>query len=427
MPDITSSLKLPCGAELSNRLAKAAMTEGLADSHNRATGRHIALYRRWAQGGAGLLLTGNVQVDRRYMERPGNVAIDGEQDNAARAALSDFAAAAKEKGAHIWMQISHAGRQTPISLSENPPAPSAVPLALPGKMFGAPRAMGESEIEETIARFAHAAKLARETGFTGVQIHGAHGYLVSEFLSPRVNQRTDKWGGSLENRSRLLVEIIRAQRRATAPDFPIAVKLNSADFQQGGFSEEDSLATAQMLEREGVDLLEISGGNYELPAMMGAAQRRASTIVREAYFLEYAAAIRQSVQMPLMVTGGFRTAAAMNAALAEGALDVIGLARPMCSDPDLPGKLLRGERQAGDMYEATLRLGPTRFLGPRSPVALIRGINGWGQQGWFCLQLIRMGDGLEPDKNMGVFSAFRNYARNEARTVAALSERPSAP
>jgi 2,4-dienoyl-CoA reductase-like NADH-dependent reductase (Old Yellow Enzyme family) len=205
------------------------MTEGLADARNRATGRHVTLYRRWADGGAGLLLTGNVQVDRRYLERAGNIVIDGSQEPAQLAALEAMAEAGTSGGTHLWMQISHAGRQTPKLVAAEPVGPSDIPLAIPGGRFGKPRALTGDEIHDVIARFAAVAAVAKQTGFTGLQIHSAHGYLLSEFLSPRVNLRDDEWGGRLENRARLLLDTVRAVRSRVGPDYPIAVKLNSAD------------------------------------------------------------------------------------------------------------------------------------------------------------------------------------------------------
>lgn len=427
--DIGSPLELPCGATLKNRLAKGAMTEGLGDPLNRATKGHVKLYKRWAEGGAGMLLTGNVQIDRRYLERPGNVAIDGEQSNEAIAALRDYAKAGTANGAHLWMQVSHAGRQTPALVNKEPVGPSDKALEMPGSQFGKPRALTGAEIEDVIRRFAHVASVARDTGFTGVQIHGAHGYLISEFLSPDVNTRTDEWGGSLENRARLLLETVRAVRRAVGDDFPVSVKLNSADFQRGGFSHEDAIRVASWLNAEKLDLLEVSGGTYEQPRLVGlddmtlhpekSEVRRESTIAREAYFLEYAKDIRAAVKMPLMVTGGFRTVAGMNAALESGTMDVVGIARPLCVDPAIPSKLLSGVAKETPAYEKTLRLGPG-ILGPHSRFNLMKAMNGWGQQGWFCLQLLRMGEGKDPDPKMSVFSAFRNYAKNEAKTAAAL-------
>lgn len=239
-PNLNSPLELPCGATLPNRLAKAAMTERLADLHSRPTPALEQLYRLWSAGGAGLLLTGNVQVDRGHLEAAGNVAIDGTEDAAALAALRGFASAAKSGGAKVWMQISHAGRQTQKNINPHPKAPSAVTVALPGGRFGEPVALTGEEIIALIGRFAHAAGVARETGFDGAQIHAAHGYLISEFLSPRINLRTDEWGGALDGRARFLLETVKATRAKVGADFPVSVKINSADFQRGGFSFEDS-------------------------------------------------------------------------------------------------------------------------------------------------------------------------------------------
>jgi 2,4-dienoyl-CoA reductase-like NADH-dependent reductase (Old Yellow Enzyme family) len=429
MPGLLSEpLRLPCGQVLANRLAKAAMTEGLADPLNRATECHVRLYKRWADGGLGLMLTGNIQIDRRHLERPGNVAIDGPQSAEQLAALRSWTAAAKSGGAQVWAQISHAGRQTPKAVNANPGAPSAVKLALPGGQFGDPRALTGDEIKDVIARFAHTAGVCREGGFTGVQIHAAHGYLISEFLNPRANQRTDEWGGSLENRARLLLEAIKAVRAKIGSDFALSVKLNSADFQKGGFTSEECLKVVGWLNDAGIDLLEISGGSYEQPKMAGLnglepvfeEEVRESTRAREAYFIDYAAAIAKIARMPLMVTGGFRTRAGMEDAIEAGACHVIGLARPLCGDPLAAKRLLNGETRMVPSYEKVLRLGPG-WLGPHSPFTLLKMINGWGAQGWYCLQLIRMGRGLDPNLRMSVFQAFTGYTKNEVAAAKAWS------
>lgn len=403
---LASELKLPCGAVLKNRIGKAPMTEGLADPMNRATGELERLYARWSDGGAGLLVTGNVQVDRRYLERPGNVVID---DNGGIEELKAYARAGTRNGTHLWMQINHPGRQTPRRVNPRPVAPSAVPLGLPESAFAPPRALEEKEIEDIIFRFGRAAAVARETGFTGVQVHAAHGYLLSQFLSPLANRREDRWGGSLENRARLLLEVVRTVRQAVGPSFPVSVKLNSSDFQTGGFSDEDCLQVVRWLEEAGVDLLEISGGNYEQPSMMAGAPRngeapKESTVKREAYFLDYAERLRAVSRIPLMVSGGFRSRAAMDAALASGALDMVGVGRPMCVETDMPGALLEGRREAGGTYEASIR--PAK-----------------GALGWFCLQLIRIGRGLEPDTAMTGEEAITRYLDNENATADALRER----
>jgi 2,4-dienoyl-CoA reductase-like NADH-dependent reductase (Old Yellow Enzyme family) len=419
---LEDSLALPCGAVLPNRIAKAALTEGLADAMNHATERHCRLYRRWAQGGAGLLITGNVQVDRRFLERPGNVAIDG---NGGLDALRQYAQAGTSLGNHLWMQINHPGRQTPGHLHAAPLAPSAVPLELPG--FGKPVAMTESDIRDVIRRFCHVATVARETGFTGVQIHAAHGYLISQFLNPLANRRDDAWGGVLENRARLLLEIVRGVRNATGADYPISVKLNSSDFQQGGFSNEDCLQVVRWLNQEGIDLLEVSGGNYESPRMVVGGRvpgpdLKESTIRREAYFLEYAARIRPVCAAPLMVTGGFRTRGAMEAALTSGEADIIGLGRPLISAPDAARQLMQAEIETLDKHELTLRLDTGGIeLDPKEKAEA----KVWGIQGWFAMQIIRLGEGAEPDPGLTVLDAFRAYQAHEHAGARNLTRPPA--
>ena len=393
MPTIADSLTLPCGAVLPNRLAKAAMTEGLADPQGRATPELERLYGLWADGGSGLLISGNVQIDRNHLERPGNVIIQGPQDEAALAGLRRMAAAGTRAGGHIWMQISHAGRQTQVTVNPHPKAPSAVAVGLPGKQFGVPEALTEPEILDLIERFGHAAEVAKETGFTGVQIHGAHGYLLSQFLSPRANLRIDQWGGSLENRARMLLAVVARVRAGVGPDFPIGVKLNSADFQKGGFAFEDSMVVARWLQDAGVDLLEISGGSYEQPAMMDvegmeapdAPPKAASTVAREAYFVDFAKTMRASHTMPLLVTGGFRTRRAMNMALETGGADMIGLGRPLCVDTAGPAKLLAGADEL-DRWESKLKLLPPwlSFLGR---LKMLRAVEGFAVTYWYYAQI----------------------------------------
>lgn len=366
-------LTLPCGAVLKNRLAKASMTEGLADTHNCPTAEHELLYRRWADGGAGLLLTGNVQIDRRHLERPGNVAIDG---NGGLDRLAAYASAGSENDTHIWMQINHPGRQ---AYTANRLGPSAD--ADPNRESPA-RALAPQEIADIISRFAHVASVARDTGFTGVQVHAAHGYLMSQFLSPLTNRRQDEWGGSLENRARALLEAVRAVRRAVGSDFPVSVKLNSADFQKGGLTEDDSFQVVKWLQEIGIDLLEISGGSYESQIMVGRDEdsnlvetKTASTLAREAYFLSFAARLRPHVKIPLMVTGGFRTLTAMEAALAADELDIIGLARPLCLDPDFCNQLLDGSIAVLPSPDAAATIDPAALGNPDAAMLRTRTVD----------------------------------------------------
>ena len=430
MTEITDKLDLPCGVQIKNRICKGAMTEGLADEQNRATSKHVNLYNRWSDGGAGILLTGNVQVDHRYLERPGNVVIEGQQTNEQLSRLTAYAEAGTKNNTHLWMQISHAGRQTPASVAETPVAPSEVQLQMPGAQFGKPRSLSDEEILDIIQKFAHTASVAKETGFTGVQIHGAHGYLISEFLSPDINKRDDNWGGSLEKRSKFLLEIVRSVRKSVGDGFPVSLKLNSADFQKGGFTHEDAIQVTSWLNEEGLDLLEISGGTYEQPHLVGidmglnperAEVRRESTIAREAYFLDYANDIRNVFKGPLMVTGGFRSVQGMNDALNQNACDVIGIARPFCIDPQIANKLLSKDISETPTLEKTMQVGPG-VLGLNSPFSMIKGINGWGQQAFWCLNLIRMGEDLDPSLDLGVFKAFLQYQRNETEAAKRYQE-----
>lgn len=418
---LAEPLTLPCGATLPNRIAKAAMTEGLATPDGRPTPELERLYGIWSDGGAGMLLTGNIMVDKDHLERPGNVVIDREPDADMAARLRKWAEAGTRGGNHLWAQISHAGRQTPKLVNPHPKSASDVALALPGGQFGKPIPLTKNEIADLVHRWATASKACRDAGFTGVQVHGAHGYLVSQFLSPRVNLREDEYGGSLENRARFLLEIVRAVREAVGADFPISVKLNSADFQKGGFAFEDSLQVVQWLEEASVDLVEISGGTYEQPKLMGVEGMEEeepqnvapSTAAREAYFVDFAKAMQQQVKVPLMVTGGFRTRAAMEQALETGAADVIGLARPMCVLTDAPRQLLEG-RDALPRYEDRLELIP-RWLGFLKRFQMMKAINGFAAIYWFYQQIWLLGHEGRVDENFPVFKAFRLVnARNSA-------------
>ncbi len=337
---LNDPLKLPCGAVLPNRIAKAAMSEHLASPKQSPTRGLVRLYERWSDGGAGLLITGNVMIDRAHLEAVRNVAIAADS-NIER--FRTWAEAGTLHGNQLWMQLNHPGRQTPRHLNPDPGAPSAVePVNLfrRAKAFGRPHAMDEAEIGQAIRSFASAAAFAKAAGFTGVQVHGAHGYLVSQFLSPLTNQRSDRWGGSLENRARFARTVLREIRALVGDDFPIAIKLNSADFQRGGFTEEDSMRVLGMLQEDGIDLVEISGGSYESRVMLGKVENE-----REAFFLDYAKKARSEVDIPMMVTGGFRARSIMEDALATGALDIVGMARPFTNDPSVARDLLDGRTE----------------------------------------------------------------------------------
>lgn len=423
---LLSELRLPCGAVVPNRIAKAAMTEGLATMAGVPTPELDRLYGLWSDGGAGLLISGNVQVDRDHLERPGNVIIDGEPDAELQAALARWARTATRGGNHFWAQLSHAGRQTPKRVNPHPCAPSAVPLGLPGGQFGEPVELAPAEIDSIVTRFGIAAAACRAAGFTGVQIHAAHGYLLSEFLSPLSNRRSDRYGGSLENRARVLLEVVERVRATVGPDFPVAVKLNSADFQKGGFDFADSLQVAQWLERAGVDLLEISGGTYEQPKLVGIRGLedeepqavRHSTRLREAYFADFAIAMREKVRLPLMVTGGFRTRAVMERALADGSADMIGIARPMCVDTDAPRQLFAGAESL-NRYEDGLSALP-RWLSFLERSDTLRVFAGLSLMYWYYAQIDEIARHGEARPGMPVLAAALRVVRQQ---VALLRQR----
>jgi 2,4-dienoyl-CoA reductase-like NADH-dependent reductase (Old Yellow Enzyme family) len=333
------SLTLPNGVVIPNRICKAAMEENMADAAQAPSPALHTLYRAWAKGGAGLILSGNVMIDGRAMTGPGGVVLEDESN------LEKFriwAKAGLSGGAQFWLQINHPGRQMRLSLGQETKAPSAVPLALgrASNMFGVPKEMTAADIADVVGRFARASRLAEKAGFTGVQIHAAHGYLISQFLSPISNRRTDQWGGSLENRARLLIETLRAVRAAVSPGFCVSVKLNSADFQRGGFSAAEALLVVRMLNALPIDLLEVSGGSYEAPAMQGDA-RDGHTLAREAYFIEFARAIAGIAKMPVMVTGGIRRLSAVEQVLDSG-IAMAGIATALAISPGLPSDWKNG-------------------------------------------------------------------------------------
>ena len=408
---LNQPLTLPCGAVVPNRMCKAAMTEGLAHPDGTASAELERLYGIWSDGGSGILLSGNIQVDGDHLERPGNVIVDSALSNDAFAALQRMAAAGTRNGNHLWAQISHAGRQTQKIVNPAPKAPSAVRLRLPQSQFGEPVALTAEEIESIVERFVNCAVTCKEAGFTGVQFHSAHGYLLSQFLSPLTNQREDEWGGRLENRARALIAIVTKTRKVLGADFPISVKLNSADFQKGGFDFDDSLTVAKWLADAGVDLLEISGGTYEQPRLLNLdgvepieeQSLARSTLAREAYFVDFAKAMREELSIPIMVTGGLRRREVMNHVLETGGADMIGLGRPLCVDADGPNRLLNGEDELA-RYEDNLSLLPgwlmwlTRFNA-------VRTINSFATQFWFYEQIANIGRTGATDPKLTVLSA----------------------
>ncbi|MEU2930559.1 NADH:flavin oxidoreductase/NADH oxidase family protein [Streptomyces sp. NPDC007251] len=342
--ELFSPLSLRSGQVLNNRIAKAAMEENMAGAGQLPDKELIGLYRRWAKGGTGLLITGNVMVHAEALTGPAGVVLD---QAAPLEPFIEWAKAAKSGGAAIWMQINHPGRQIGSDMPGVVWGPSAVAVDL-GKhssRFGKPVAMTPEQIQAIVTRYAVTAQRAEQAGFDGVEVHAAHGYLLSQFLSPLVNKRTDQWGGSLENRARMLLDVVRTVRAAVSPSFAVAVKLNSADFQRGGFDADDARQVIEMLAPLGVDLVELSGGSYESPAMSGRAAD-ARTQAREAYFLHLAKDLVKTSPLPLMLTGGITRRETADRVLASG-VAIIGMGTALAVTPDLPDRWRHG-READD-------------------------------------------------------------------------------
>ncbi|TDD39111.1 NADH:flavin oxidoreductase/NADH oxidase family protein [Saccharopolyspora elongata] len=333
--ELFSPLRLRSGSVLGNRIAKAAMEENMAGDGQLPGRQLLELYRRWATGGAGLLITGNVMVHAEALTGPAGVVLD---EAAPLEPFIEWAKAGKAGGGALWMQINHPGRQVQADMPGVVWGPSAVGVDLGrhSSRFGRPVAMTPEQIEATVARFAVTAARAEQAGFDGVEVHAAHGYLLSQFLSPLANQRTDAWGGSLENRARMLLDVVRAVRAAVSPAFAVAVKLNSADFQRGGFDADDARQVIAMLEPLGVDLVELSGGSYESPAMTGR-PADARTQAREAYFLDLAKDLVETSPLPLMLTGGITRRDTAEKVLASG-VALVGMGTALAVTPDLPGR-----------------------------------------------------------------------------------------
>ncbi len=383
---INQAFTLPCGVSIPNRILKSALSENMGTSKGNFSPILEKLYTTWGQSHAGILFSGNVMIDKKARGEKYNAIVEDESD---LEGLKKWAEVSQQHGTQLWMQINHPGRQAPKSFNKDIVAPSAVKLKVP-MGFKTPRALTEEEILMLIERYANTARIAKKAGWAGVQIHGAHGYLVSQFLSPSTNQRKDRWGGSLENRARFVLMIYRAMRNTLGADFPISIKINSADFQRGGFSEEESMEVIDLLSAEGIDLIEVSGGTYEKAAMMGITKQ--STLAREAYFSEFILKVRKRTSVPLMLTGGFRSIGAMHQALEQNELDFIGLGRAFCRNPLVAHQLLTGAIDASPVPQIKTGIGFFDKMGVLDTM-------------WHSLQLKRMGNGLSPNLKLSPYKA----------------------
>lgn len=313
---------LPCGVELPNRIVKSAMSDSLGDGCGNPTEAQISVYERWADGGVAASIIGEVQSTPDYAEKPGNLVLHSDSN---QESFKTLAKKGSIGGTQLWLQLGHAGAMSYPATSK-PKGPSAINI--PGLRCAA---LSIEEIKELPREFARTARLAQELGFGGVQIHAAHGFLLSQFLSPLFNKRTDGYGGSANSRMRLLLEVVDEVRNVVDPQFVVGVKLNSTDQLDGGFEEQAALEVISALDETGIDFIDISGGTY----FPGAKSSSDSTIFGP-YFVQFASRGRRETSKPIMVTGGFKTKQQAIDAVTTGDIDMIGIARALVLDPDLP-------------------------------------------------------------------------------------------
>ncbi|MCJ7486412.1 MAG: NADH:flavin oxidoreductase [Candidatus Aminicenantes bacterium] len=311
-----------------NRFARSATHDFMADDEGFVTDAHIELYSRLAEGEVGLIVTGHAHVQPSGKASPRQMAVF---DDRFVEGLARIPAAVHRFPSLVFLQIAHAGRQTKEKLCGCiPVSPSAIYDPVSKVM---PRELSADEIRALIADFVSAGVRARRAGFDGVQLHAAHGYLLSSFLSPHTNRRADEWGGPVENRARVLLEVLRDVKAACGRDFPVIVKLNSTDFLDGGLVLEDAIRVALMIEAEGIDGIEVSGGMAE--AGKGSVWAGLRGEDEEGYFVENAARIKRAVRVPVFALGGIRTLAVAERIVSEGRADLVSLSRPLIRDPFL--------------------------------------------------------------------------------------------
>jgi len=329
------------GLLIKNRLVRSATYEAMAAENGRVTDRLVKLYETLAKGGVGLIITGYAYVQR---DGRGALYMTGIDRDNLIPGLRRITETVHEQGENckVAIQLAHCGRQTTVV--ETPVAPSAVFEPVAKEM---PREMKIEDIKETIEAFAEAIRRAKEAGFDAVQLHAAHGYLLSEFLSPYTNRRTDEYGGSTENRMRIVEEIFNSAIEKVGKDFTILIKMNVSDFLEGGIELDESKKIAEKLSKMGISAIETSGGMWETRIHnkdLTASRTNIRSKDKEAYFLPYAREIKRAIDVPLILVGGIRSLDVAERILAEGSADFVALCRPLIREPDLPNKWLRGVR-----------------------------------------------------------------------------------
>lgn len=379
---LQKSLQLPCGVVIKNRLAKSAMSDSLGNGEGNPTNEQIRLYEKWACGGISLSFIGEVQCDPRFPEKPGNLVINHNSDFEL---LAKLARRASSNGAHIWPQIGHAGALSHIPISK-PRGPSAIDIE--GLCC---TEISVNEIKALPDMYAEAASLVKNVGFSGIHIHAGHGFLLSQFLSPLFNKRNDAYGGSITNRSRIIIEIINKVRNVVGRSFPIGVRINSSDQLDGGLAEVEALALIKLLNKTSLDLIDISGGTY-----FPGAKSSSETTSNDVYFLEFAKMAKKITNIPLMLTGGFKQRSQAIDALESGAADIIGLGRGMVLDHQLANSWLT---EAG---------GDPVF--PKFETIIDGGITAW-----YTMRINAIAEDKEDEFSQDLASAIHAYEKRDAQ------------
>lgn len=379
---LSQPLELPCGIRLKNRLVKSAMSDSLGDGAGNPTHTQLRLYERWAEGGAALSLIGEVQVVPGYPEKPGNLVLVPDGD---KSALMELAKLGSKNGTHIWPQLGHAGALAHAPIS-NPKGSS--PLDVDGLRC---EGMSWDEIQGLPDAYAQAASLAQAVGFGGVMIHAGHGFLLSQFLSPLFNHRTDAYGGSVENRFRVIGDVIVAIRQVVGPTFPIGIKINSTDKLEGGLTKEDALEVVRLIDETSVDLIDISGGTY----FPGAASSSDGTSSSGPYFIAFARDAKKLTSIPIALTGGFETRDQAAKALQDGSADAISLARAIVLDPALANAWL--SEDGGDPAFPKFEKPPQG-----------------GVTAWYSMRLTALGEDSEHRFDQNPADALESYEKRDA-------------
>ena len=339
------------GMKLVNRFVRSATWEGMATDDGACTEPLIKLMAQLAQGKVGLIITSHAYILPEGQAGPWQLGIYKDE---LIEGLRDLTSAVHSNGGRIVLQIAHSG------YFANPKLTGQVPSALSQvDEFPKPscKVMGVEEIHEVARAFGEAARRGRDAGFDGVQIHAAHGYLLSQSLSPAFNKRTDAYGGSVENRARLLIETLHEVRSTVGPNFPILVKMNCRDFVDGGLSLDDSLQVGEMLEQKGIDAIELSGGTF-VSGKLNPSRQGIDSEEKEAYFRNEAKAFKQRLNVPLILVGGMRSFQLAEQLLEEGYADYISMSRPFIREPNLVKRW-----ESGDLSKATC-VSDSKCFGP---------------------------------------------------------------